>query len=599
MNFGKTLLAVILGIFLSFGIFFMMLSFLFTTLALAFSQDDDIVDVKDNSVLVVDFSQVVTDYGNKDFFDGFDLSGENYNNLYYIIQAIKNAKEDKHIKGISIKSTPYLSGIPQIKEVRDAIKAFKSSGKFVYAYNDAVSQSQYYLQSVADSIFLNPAGGFEFHGLSAELLYFKDFEDKYGVKFEVVRHGKYKSAVEPFLQNKISDENREQITSFLSSIWDSMIEEIAESRGIPNEQLNNIATNVSAETPQTALQHKLIDKLSYQDEFNASLVRAVQVENIDEVNFVNVVDYAKSTFNHPLDDLKEIENKKDKIAILYAEGDIVYQSNDKPSPYRNGVITHHTINKALKKIREDENVKAVILRVNSPGGSALASELIHREIEITKKHIPVYVSMGNYAASGGYYISCGANKIFADKATITGSIGIFAMLPNAEGLASSIGINAERVSTHNNDFYYSPLKKPTSQFISQMKNDIETGYKLFTQRVADGRSMTPEQVDEIAQGRVWTGQQALDVGLVDKIASLDETIQFVAQELDLKDYDTAQYPSKKIDIKYLLSDFGFSVQEKISQNLLGEQNYNLAKKLSKASQLQGIQAHIPYIINIQ
>ncbi len=581
MKFLRNLLASILGFFIA---IFLIFAF-FIAIASIVGSDEEIV-VKSNSVLELDLSATVKDYAPKDdnpFAEILELTDEKLA-LNKIINAIENAKTDSNIKGISIKTALVNAGVAQTQAIRNKIEEFKESGKFVYAYNDVYSQKNYYLSSVADSLFLNPVGAIDFKGLSTEVLYYKDFEDKYGIKMEVIRHGKYKSAVEPYLTNKMSDANREQTTSLLKSIWSEITDDISKSRNITTEQLNLIADNANGRNAIIAKDHKLIDAIIYEDEYEAKLAL-----NADKkINTISLADYIKSGKG------RISSTAKNKIAVIYAQGEIMYAEGNE------NIIGQGIINKALRKARKDKNVKAIVLRVNSPGGSALASELIWRELELTKKEKPLIVSMGNVAASGGYYIACNADKILAEPTTITGSIGVFGAIPNFNKFADNIGINAEQVSTNSNPNYsvFEPMDK---KYYDVTKEGVEQIYTTFVNRVAVGRNMTFEQVNEIAQGRVWTGKEALKNGLVDKLGNLNDAIKIAAELAKVETYKVRNYPNYKKDLKeaFSFSPFAKVSKEEILKETLGDENYQLYNNINQMKKLKGIQARMPYILQIK
>ncbi|WP_428740674.1 signal peptide peptidase SppA [Tenacibaculum sp.] len=581
MKFLRNLLASILGFFIAIFLLFIF----FIAIASIIGAEEKVV-IKSNSVLELDLSTPVKDYAPKEdnpIAEALELTDEKLA-LNKIINAIENAKTDERIKGISIKSTYINAGIAQTQAIRNKIEEFKESGKFVYAYNDIFTQKNYYLSSVADSLFLNPIGAIDFRGLSTEILYFKDFEDKYGVKMEVIRHGKYKSAVEPFLENKMSEANREQTTSFLKSIWSEITEDISKSRNISIEKLNAIADNLGGRNAELAKENNLIDAFIYKDEYKEKLDH---ISN-GKTNTISLEDYISSGKG------RISSTSKNKIAVIYAQGDIMYGEGNE------NYIGQGIINKAIIKARKDKNVKAIVLRVNSPGGNALASELIWRELELTKKEKPIVVSMGNYAASGGYYIACNANKIIAEPTTITGSIGVFGAIPNFSQFTDNIGINAERVSTNNSPFYsvFEPMDK---KFYDVTKEGIEQMYTTFVNRVSTGRNMSFEQVNEIAQGRVWTGKEAIEKGLVDQLGSLNDAIKAAAGLAEVEDYKVRNYPDYKTDLKdaLKLSPFSKISKEEVLKEALGNENYQLYHNLQKMKDVKGIQARIPFIFQIK
>ena len=586
MNFLRNLLASIIGFFVA--IFLIVLFFIAIGSAIgsAMGSGEKIV-VEPNTVLELDLALTIKDYAPKEnnpLADALDLPTENLG-LNAVLNAIENAKTDANIKGISIKTLFVNAGMAQTQAIRNKLKDFKESGKLIYAYNDVYDQKNYYLSSVADAVYLNPVGAIDFKGLSTEILYFKDFEDKYGVKMEVIRHGKYKSAVEPYLTNKMSEANREQTVSFLKSIWSEIITDISEDRGMSIESLNAIADNAYGRDATLALEHKLIDAVIYEDEYETKLNESIDAS---EASVISLEDYIASGKGR----IKA--TSKDRIAVIYAQGQIMYGKGNED------IIGQGLINEAIKKAVKDKKTKAIVLRVNSPGGSALASELIWRELELAKKEKPLVVSMGNYAASGGYYIAAGADKIVAEPTTITGSIGVFGMLPNAYEFAKDIGINAEQVSTNNNPDYsfFEPMDK---RFYEVTKEGVEHIYDTFVSRVAAGREMSTTAVNEIAQGRVWTGKEAKEVGLVDELGGLQEAINIAADLAEIGDYRIRNYPNYKKDFKDSFGVFPFAKVDKeaIIKETLGDEEYRLYKRINDMKNLKGIQARMPYVFTVK
>ena len=581
MKFLRNLTASILGFFIAIFLIFLF----FIGIASIVGNGDKVV-VKSNSVLEIDLTTTVKDYAPKEnnpIAEALELIDNNLA-LNKIINAIENAKSDDNITGISIKTDAVNAGVSQTQAIRNKIEDFKESGKFVYAYNDVYSQKNYYLSSVADSIFLNPVGAIDFKGLATEILYYKDFEDKYGIQMEVIRHGKYKSAVEPYLTNKMSEANREQTTSFLKSIWSEITDDISKSRNLSTEQVNLIADNSLGRNPILAKNNNLIDGIIYEDEYKEKIA----LNSDKKTNTISLQDYINSGKG------KISSTAKDKIAVIYAQGEIMYAKGNE------NIIGQGITNKAIRKAREDKNVKAIVLRVNSPGGSALASELIWRELELTKKVKPLVVSMGDVAASGGYYIACNADKIIAEPTTITGSIGVFGAIPNFNKLAKNIGINAEQVAT-NSSPNYSPFEPMDKKFYDVTKEGVEQTYTTFVNRVATGRSMTFEQVNEIAQGRVWTGKEALKNGLVDKLGSLNDAVKIAAELAELENYKIRNYPNYKTDFKdaFSFSPFVKVSKEDVLKEALGDENYRLYNNINQMKNLKGIQTRIPFIFEIK
>jgi len=584
MNFLRNLLASIFGTLIALGLILV----LFLVVAAALG-DTKKITVKKNSVLEIKLEAIVKDYAPKSDNPFDEILGFNDNKigLNAIINAIENAKTDENIKGISITTLGVNAGIAQTQAIRNKLLEFKETGKFIKAYADIYDQKSYYFSSVADSIFLNPVGAIDFKGLSTEVLFYKDLEDKTGVNIEVIRHGKYKSAVEPFLYNEMSPENRDQITIFLKSIWDEMVIDISKSRNITIEKINTIADNLLARNAKLAVENNIIDAAVYSDEYTNKLKEATGVGVDDKLNKISIADYIS------IGKGRLISTASDKIAVIYAQGEIIYGKGDE------NFIGQGLIVKALKKARNTTSVKAIVLRVNSPGGSALASELIWRELELTKEKLPLVVSMGNLAASGGYYLACNADRIFAEPTTITGSIGVFGVIPNFSKLANTIGINAEQVST-NKGANYSVFEPMTDEFRLVTTEGVEAVYTTFLDRVSKGRNMTVEAVDSIAQGRVWSGVDALDNGLVDELGNLEDAILYAAELAEITDYRVRNYPSYKIELEDRFNSFPFmKSKEKVLKEELGESNYKIYQTIKEVSKLEGVQARMPYVIDIK
>ncbi|WP_136481181.1 signal peptide peptidase SppA [Cognatitamlana onchidii] len=587
MSFFKRVLSTLTGLVLFFALCFFGLMVLLVILG---SSSEDLIQVKPKSVLELKLDFPIKDYAGKLEFKQYAFLNEHKKNgLFNLIDAINYAAIDENIEGISIPNNFIMAGISQTKALRDALKKFKSSGKFVVSYGDVLSQKDYYLCSVADTIYLSPSGMMEFKGLYTEHLYFKDFQEKSGFKMEVIRHGKYKSAVEPFLANEMSTNNREQISAYLNALWREIKKDISETRQVPEAQLELIADSLLARNPKLALSSGLIDKIGYYDEYINGIKQAIGLTTSSKLNKIVIKDYAEYVSNKI-----QTKSSKNRIAVIYAQGDIIYGKGDQ------NMVGQISMNTSLKKARQDKRVKAVVIRINSPGGSALASELIWREIELTKKVKPVIVSMGDFAASGGYYIACNADKIIAEPTTITGSIGVFGMLPNAKELAENMGINAEQVSTNTNAVTYSffePLNERQRAFIKEGVLDV---YELFSNRVATGRSLTREQVEHVAQGRVWTGVDAVNNGLVDELGGLDLALQRAAEASGIDDYKIKEFPVFEKDLEKLLEQFGLATtKETILKEELGEENYKLLKEVKSMSKKKGVQLLFPFTTEIK
>ena len=591
MNFIKNVLATVVGI-----ILFCMMSFfilLIVGMIASMGSGSSSKSTKNNSIIKLDLSEVSADYGGSLYIEDFDYKETKNDGLINVLQAIDYAKADDNIKGISIENNVTGLGITQRKAIVNKLEDFKKTGKFVVAYADNYSQGEYYLASVADTVYVNPMGSVDIKGLASEVLYMKDLQDKTGIHMEVIRHGKYKSAVEPYLQQTMSAENREQLTVLLNSMWDAYASDIAKNRKISVEKLDEIATNLNGRNANLALQNKLVDKIAYIDQYHNGIRKALGIEAEKEINEVDIIDYIDDT------KLKTSSfSAKEEIAVIFAQGEI--QSGEGSA----NVIGEGSINRALKAARKNDKIKAVVLRVNSPGGSALTSDIIWREIELTKKVKPVVVSMGDVAASGGYYIACNANKIFAEPGTITGSIGVFGMIPNFKQIANKYGVTAQEVKTHENATGYTVFSDMTPKFRETITEGIEIVYDTFISRVAAGRNMSKEKVDEIAQGRVWTGTMAKQIGLVDELGGLEDAISYAAKLVKSTDYKISLYPEYKMSFNDILKKyFGMSIasdqiDNKIKEEI-GVENYEVLQRVNYLKRAEGVQALMPYHLNVK
>ena len=579
-------MASILGTLVAFGILFVMF-FVFTLLI---DSSDNGVVVKKNSVLKLGFTKPVKDYMGRDDSSPFAGFREKGVGLDEILHAINEASMDENIKGISLTTSFLQAGLAQTQEMRKALLDFKVSGKFIFAHSDFFTQKDYYLASVANQVYLNPVGAMDFKGLASEVLYFKDLQEKSGVKMEVIRHGKYKSAVEPYLSDTMSDENRTQIRELISSLWNTMVNDISNSRNINQADLNIIADTLGARTPEYAVTSGLIDDLLFHDEYEEVLKTELGLEEDDVPNYVNFFDYVDKV------KYRNLPTGRDKVAVIYAQGEILYGEGDRE------FIGQGLINRSLQRAVDDDNVKAIVLRVDSPGGSALVSDIIWREVEVSKRSKPVVVSFGNVAASGGYYIGAGADKIFAEPTSITGSIGVFGTIPNVNELADKVGINAEQVGTNQNSIDYSLFEPMTDGFRDVLREGIEDTYNTFLQRVASGREMTVEEVDSVAQGRVWSGAEAHKLGLVDELGSLEDAIDAAAQLADLEFYGIRKYPRYKSSFEKFMeeiNDAKTKIGSAVIEEEIGSEAYSILKEFKQFSEKRGIQAKMPFSLNIK
>lgn len=585
MNFLKSFLASCLGTFAALSLisvfFFMGIASLATSVNFEKSEK---LWIEENSIMELDLNTNITDRA-PDFNPLENLSdyGSYQSGMDKILGGILKAKDNEKIKGIKLTSGLVNAGWAQAREIRKALKEFKASGKFIYAYSDYMTQKGYYISSVADSIFINPVGIMELKGLSSEVLYYEDFQNQYGVKMEVVRHGKYKSAVEPYLQDHMSDENREQIQSLLDAVWETLRDEVAESRGMTAEALDDLTDDLVVNDAEEALAQGMIDGLAYEDEFDHKIKAALELAPEEE--------YSSVSANKMNVRLREYDKHiKDRIAVIYANGPIFYAEGSE------NIIGKEALNEAFEEVLENNNIKAAVLRIDSPGGDALTSEIILNASKTLKGKKPLVVSMGNVAASGGYYIACGADRIFADPMTITGSIGVLAAFPNVRGLTEKLGINAEQVTTHENAMGYSVFEPLSKGFEKSTRSSIEKIYQTFKSRVAQGRSLSMEVVEEIAQGRVWSGRDALAIGLVDALGGLREAITAAAELAEIEAYNLVDYPKYEDDFESLFMDAFTEIKTKISpQNPLEK----YASEFIEFSQMEGIQARIPYLIKME
>ena len=587
MNFTRSFFASVLGTLTAFGLLFVILLLIISATASIFNASTGVRTLSDNSILNLDLNLPIVE--RPPVFDEIQsLLGleEEVLGLPNILSAIKIAAENPKIQGIRLRSDFISSGWAQTHSIRKALKDFKSKDKFIYAYGDVFTQKGYFLASVADSIFLNPVGALEFKGLASEVLYYKDFQDKYGFKMEVVRHGKYKSAVEPFLENEMSAENKFQIHTLLNDIWSTLREEISISRDLLPETLDGIVSSNKIAISEDAVSSKLIDGLAYEDVFDEKIKTRLGLdidEKLKKVS-INSVNSTKESYDASI---------KDRIAVVFAKGPILYGEGSE------SIIAQGIFVETLEELSKDDWIKAVVLRVDSPGGSALTSELIWRTIEKLKKSKPVIVSMGNVAASGGYYIAAGADHIFADPLSITGSIGVFATLPNVKGFLDDIGIQAQSVETHPNALGYSPFQTLNKSYEQQMISGIENIYDIFKERVIQGRELSPEAVENLAQGRVWSGKQALKLGLIDDLGDLQDAITLAANDLDIEDYNVIEYPKFEDNLENMLKGITPSL-EVINplKNLMPEQMMLILESNQSRGTSPYIQTLLPFELRI-
>lgn len=591
-NFASTLLASLLGSILA-GIILFFLAFLVIIGIASTASEKETIDIDNHSILSLGFEGKITDIEPSNPFEGFNFTTMNTQHsigIRTVIDNIAKAKADENIDGIFMNLSSIDVGIANLEEIRNALLDFKESKKFIISYSESYSHGSYYLASVSDKIYLNPVGDLQFLGLGAEVMFFKKALEKFGIEPVIIRHGKFKSAVEPFMLEKMSEANKEQLSTFVGSIWNHMLKNISTERKIEVDRLNEIADQMLVFSAQSSVNEGLIDSLCYYNQILEKLQQKTKTEKPEDLKFVSLTKYIKVPKPKNTD---EKGFAKDKIAVIYASGEIVSGNGDGTN------IGSESLSKIIRDARNDEKIKAIVLRVNSPGGSALASEIIWREMELAKKQKPVIVSMGDLAASGGYYISCGADTIVADPTTLTGSIGVFGLMFNVEKLMNEkIGITVDRVNTNKYSDIGSMTRKMKTEEQSFIQKSIEEVYATFIKHVSDGRGISIEKVDEIGQGRIWSGVNALEIGLIDTLGGIDLAIEIAAKKAKLDKYRIESFPKKKETYEAILEMMGEEVKYQMIGKELGkvEPYYNTLKNIAN---LKGVQARIPFEIIIE
>jgi len=587
-NFMKYTLATIVGLLLySIISAFLFLGIVGTIATMSQNKEEK---VKDNSILYLKFDNQIVDRASNNPLENFNFAafqGEHKTGLNTILENLKKAKKDDHIKGIFMELSYVPAGIATIEEIRNALLDFKESGKFIYTYSDVMTQGTYYLATASDKIFMNPVGTMELKGLRAKISFFKGTLEKLGIEPVIFRHGKFKSAVEPFMLDKMSDANKEQTISFVQSIWDHVVANIAKQRSLTPETVNKIADQFLIRNPQSAVENGIIDGALYRDQVIDQLVELTGAKSAEKLELVKF-----SKYENVKPEKKSKKLKQDKIAIIYASGEIGMGKGD------NGSIGSEDISAALRKARRDTTIKAIVFRVNSPGGSALASDIIWREVVLAKKAKPFIVSMGDLAASGGYYISCPADTIVASPVTITGSIGVFGLMFNTQKLMNQkLGVTFDGVKT--NKFADLPdLTRPMSEAEKEIiQTGVEDIYSTFLGHVSEGRNMATTAVDEIGQGRVWSGANAKEIGLVDVFGGLETAVSIAAEKAGLTDYRRIELPEMLDPFEEIVKQLTGDVTINLIQHELGE-NYFMYEKLKNLTKLQGIQARMTYDLEL-
>jgi len=586
-NFLKYTLATITGIIIASILFFIVMLASFSAIV---SSGNKPVSISNNSILVLKAGVPIPDRGDQNPLNGLDLFNMTITpapGLNEILQNIEKASGDNKIKGILIENGLLPAGWATTEEIRNALLKFRENGKFVISYSDYVlTQQCYYLSTAADKIYINPGSTVDFKGLSSEVMFFKKALEKIGVEVQVTRHGKFKGAVEPFILNKLSEENKTQIKDYAGSIWNQIIADISESRGIQAAQLNRIADNLDGYIASRALETRLVDGLLYRDALIDTLKSISGINTDKDLNLVPMTKYSK------VPDTKMTYSAKNKIAVIYASGTIVTGKGNESN------IGGNSYADLIRKVKKDTSVKAIVLRVNSPGGSATASDIIWNELNLAAKVKPVVISMGNYAASGGYYISAPGTKIYANPMTISGSIGVFGMIPDASKLLEQkLGLTTEVVNTNKNSDFPSVYRPMNNYEKEMMQLSIENIYSDFVGKVAAGRKMTARSVDSIGQGRVWSGNSAQKIGLVDEKGGLKDAIMGAAKLAGIEHYSVRELPVIEDPYTRILTQLGGEVRMSILKKELGEsvKYYNLVQEIKD---LSGIQARLPYFIDI-
>ena len=586
-NFLKYVLATITGIIIASILFIVVM---LASLSVMMVSGDKTTSISDNSVLVLKAGVNIPDKGSKNPYSGIDIINMTVTpapGLNEILQNLKKAASDDKVKGVLIENGMIPSGWATTEELRDGLKKFRESGKFVIAWSDYLMiQEGYYLSAAADKIYINPSSTVDFKGLSGEVLFYKKALEKLGVEVQVIRHGKFKGAVEPYILDGLSTENREQILTYVGSIWSHVLNNISADRGIPVEKLNSIADNLTGYVAQGALESGLVDGLLYHDQLIDTLKVRSGLTPDDKIALVPMHKYTK------VPESKKTPYQKNKISVVYASGSIVNGKGNENN------IGGDSFRDVIRKERKDSTVKAIVLRVNSRGGSAIASDMIWRELELAAKDKPVVISMGNYAASGGYFIAAPGTKVMASPTTITGSIGVFGLIPNAGKLMEQkLGVTYETVETNANSDFPSVYRSMNAVDKEAMQRTIEATYSDFVNKVSAGRKMTFNEVDSIAQGRVWSGSDALRIGLVDGFGGLTDAVAEAGRLAGLEAWSLRELPVSEDPFLKMISQFGAEIKNRILKNELGEFE-RIFDELREIRDLSGIQARLPYYIEV-
>ena len=582
-DFLKYMLASILGIIIVFAVIFF-ISFGIVMGLMSFAEEQE-VTIKENTLIRLDFKDPIPERTPKSWVLTEIASGSNKKvlGLNDILKNIHYAAKDDNVKGIVMNLNIVPSGISTLEEIRNALLEFRDSGKFILCYGEYMTQGAYYLASVADQVYIHPQGFVDFKGLNAEVMFIKGLLDKLDIDMQVIRHGKFKSAVEPLMQKEMSPANREQYTALINAIWDSMLGDIATSRNISKDELNRIASELLAYDAREAYANGLIDGVKYRDEFRDEVSERMEVD-FDDITVISLSQYDRV--------MKKFPTTSDRIAVIYATGEISGgQGNDEE-------VGSDRLAETIEKVRKDENVKAVVFRVNSPGGDALASDVIWRELDLLKAEKPLIVSMGDVAASGGYWISCASDKILADETTLTGSIGVFGVVPNfGNFMENKLGITYDGTKTNENSGFPAITRSMTEYERAVMQKKVENVYDLFLERVAANRNMETEVVDSIGEGRVWSGTDARNLDLVDEFGGMYDAIAMAADIAGIGEYRLMELPVQVDPFEQLMNEIMGGVHSRMLKAEMGPL-YNEYIQAKAALKWEGVQARLPFLLQL-
>lgn len=585
-SFLKYTLATIVGILITGLLFFILF---FSAMGALIPKGDKTAEIQPKSLLRMELSHVIMDRSPRDPFANFDFRSFEPTTtlgLNEILANIEKAGKDDDVEGIYLDLSVIPAGMATIEEIRNALIEFKDSGKFIIGYADNFMQTTYYLASVADRVYMNPAGRVNMTGLSSQLMFFKEGLDKLGVEPQVIRHGEFKSAVEPFTRNQMSEENRHQVNAYVNTLWNYMAEEIAEHRNISQDTLNWLVENLALNRPETALNYRLVDGLKYKDEVLDELREKSDVDD-ENVRFVGMKKYNR------VPEIKDYKGlARDKIAVIYSMGTVMMGEGQE------GTIGSDRISGAIREARKDTSIRAIVFRVNSGGGSALASEVIWRELQLAQQEKPVVASFGDVAASGGYYIAAPADTIVASPNSLTGSIGVFGLFFNSKELLNDkLGIHVDVAKSHSYSDLGSPFRSMTEKEKEAIREGIKQVYDDFVSHVAEGRDMAEEEVDDIARGRIWSGIDARRIGLIDLYGGMQKAVDLAAEMAELDQYRTVGLPRLKDPFQQFVEGFSGDIRSKVLRQTLGnESRYYM--NLKEAAGMEGIQARIPYKIEV-